>query len=291
MAIKLKRLQLWLCLWLVIAALALAGCAAIEKPKPEQAVERIALFQMAPLPGDFPANHQLLDEALRLAAAEGATIFVTPELAESGYEFAEVTSLPELPEYPSPWLSQLAVRAKETQMTLFIGFPQRSGQLYYNAVAALSRQGHLAGVHQKVDIIPSPDEAWATPGDTRPITVDGLNIGYFICADAANAELILAYKNSNPDLLLSSAAWYPDPEMGPEPFWQQVSADIEAPFFIANTTGHMGKIDFSGSSSAVYQAGTPLYTLNRPGNSLYLFDWHRQSGQIELFKTLPVEVP
>jgi predicted amidohydrolase len=289
MALKLKRLRPWLCLWLVIPGLALAGCAGMAQHKPEPDIERIAIFQMAPIPGDFAANHHLIEEAIRLAAAEGANIFVTPELAEAGYEFADTIKLPELPEYPSPWLSQLAGRAKETQMTLFIGFPQRSGEHYYNAVAAISRQGHIAGVHQKINIIPSPEESWATPGDTRPITVDGLKIGYFICADAANAELIQADKDDAPDLLLSSAAWYPDPEMGPEPFWQQVTAEIEAPFFIANTTGHIGKIDFSHSSSAVYQGGRPLFTLSQPGNSLYFFDWNRQSGQIELVKTLPVE--
>ena len=275
---------------LAILVVVCAGCGHSDSAlNPE--IQRIALFQMAPYPGEFGPNQQLIEKAAALAAREGTDIFVTPELAESGYEFVDYCSLDDLTEYPSPWLLEMAARAKPYGMTMFIGFPQKIKDKYYNAVVAISREGKIVGVHQKIDIIPSPEENWATPGDTRLIYVDGWRIGYFVCADAANDPLIEAYRDAGADLLLSSAAWYPDPEMGPEPFWANVSREIDVPFFIANTTGRMGKVDFRGSVCAVYHHGTSLLTMQDDANVLYLLDWNPSTGEVRLQDSLPVPVP
>jgi hypothetical protein len=44
---------------------------------------------MALVSDNFTANHQTIEQAINLAPAHGADWFITPEIAESGYEFTD----------------------------------------------------------------------------------------------------------------------------------------------------------------------------------------------------------
>lgn len=246
----------------------------------EGSVIRIAIFQMAPLEGDFTANHATIEGAIRAAAKRGADWFITPELAESGYEFVDHLSPEELPEFPSPWFRHLTDIARDEGITLFIGFPERDQNRYYNAVAVIDQSGTITGVHQKMDIIPSIYEKWASPGTAVPLNADGYRIGYYICADAANQNITRAYRADQVDVMLSSAAWYEDPDMGPEQFWENATQSSRVPLIIANTVGKKGKIDFNHSKSGIYQDGKNIYTVQRSDPALAFVDWNTRTETI-----------
>ncbi len=243
-------------------------------------VIRIAIFQMAPEEGNFTVNHAMIEKAITVASVNGADWFLTPEMAESGYEFLEHMTLDDVPEFPSSWFEHLATLAEAENITLFIGFPERSGGKYYNAVAMIDHDGNLSGIHQKIEIIPGPNEGWATPGDTTPLMADDHTIGYYICADVANASITDDYIAAGADIMLSSAAWYPDPTMGPEEYWKSVTGRSGVPLVIANTVGKKGEIDFTHAESGVYQNNTTVYTVPASEQVVAFVDWNPQTGTI-----------
>ncbi|MBN1166384.1 MAG: carbon-nitrogen hydrolase family protein [Methanospirillaceae archaeon] len=243
---------------------------------------RIAIFQMASVEGNFTANHATIQEAIRIASGRGADWFITPELAESGYAFVRSIRLEELPEFPSPWINSLESIAKEENITLFIGFPERDGSDYYNSVVVIDREGNVSAIHRKNVIIPGPFEEWATQGSSVPITVDDFSVGYFICADATDPTITSRYHSDDVDIFLSSAAWYPDPNMGPEQYWESITRISDAPLVIANTAGKKGAIDFTHAESGVYLGGEMVYRLPVNEQVMAFIDWNYLTDEITL---------
>lgn len=250
----------------------------------ENTTIRIALFRMSPEVGNFTMNHATIEDAINISSAAGADWFITPEMAESGYEFTDYIRPDQLPEFPSPWFSRLMNISRENNITLFIGFPERSEGEYYNSVAVIDRKGQIRGVYHKTDIIPGIHEGWATPGNATFLEVDNLSIGYYICADAVNQNITKTYVASDVDIMLSSAAWYPDPTMGPEEHWINVTMQSDVPLVIANTIGKKGKIDFTHAKSGVYLGGKELYIVPGEDQVLAYIDWNYQTGEIRPFE-------
>lgn len=265
---------------LVLTAGSLVECAQLVTPPAEKPVIRIAVFQMAPDPGNLTANHATIEHAIDLAAARGADWFITPEMAESGYEFADYLQPDQLPVFPSPWFVSLRQRARDHRISLFIGFPENDNGSYYNAVAVIDRNGQIAGVRHKIDIIPGKYEGWARPGTPAPLVVDGHRIGYYICADAVNTSLTERYVADNVEILLSSAAWYPDPAMGPDACWENVSRVSGVPLVIANTAGKTGTIDFTRAESRVYLKGEKIFSVPAGEPAIAFFDWNYRTGEV-----------
>lgn len=249
-------------------------------PPDEGSGLRIAIFRMSPDIGNFTANHATIEKAVNISHENGADWFITPEMAESGYEFTDYLSLDQVPEYPSPWFSRLENLSREENITLFIGFPERSGDEYHNSVAVIDRNGNISGIIRKTDVIPGGHEGWARPGEASPVVVDNLTIGYYICADAVNRNITERYLAGGADILLSSAAWYPDPSMGPESSWKNLSAASGIPLVIANTAGKKGKLDFTQADSGVYLHGREVYRIPGSDQVVAFVDWNYLTGGI-----------
>lgn len=247
-------------------------------PNPD--TTRIALLHMASNPRHAPANRRTIRQAMTVAESQGADWLVTPELAESGYAFARHRDPDRLPQYPPSWLQPISQAADRHDLTVFLGFPQHVKNREYNAVAVIDDSGQVVGVHRKNDVIPSPLESWATPGSSRPIEVDGASVGVFVCADAADRKIARQYRAAGVDVMISSAAWYPLPGMGPLPFWKRLSADSPAPFVVANTTGRQGGIDFRRSLSGAFVDGRPEVKIRSPRTVVESVDWNRRTGEV-----------
>ena len=277
--IRKKRIQLLVLI--MIGALACTWDVMADNPNtPDNATIRIAIFQMAPEVGNFTANHATIEKAIDVSSEQEADWFITPELAESGYEFTDYVRPDQLPEFPSPWFKTLGEISRDKNITLFIGFPERLRSTYYNAVAVIDRDGNLSGIYQKNDIIPSKNENWATLGNARTLEVDGHTVGYYICADVVNQSITNTYIANDVKIMLSSAAWYPDPRMGPEEYWENVTAISGVPLVIANTVGKKGKIDFTHADSGVYQDGKPVYLVPESEQVIAFVDWNYLTGEI-----------
>ena len=243
---------------------------------------RIAIVQLSQLPENSTADHAAIEEAVRIAASRHADWVVMPELAESGYEFAAYRDPDQLPLFPPAWFPDLETLAHKGRMTLFVGFPENDNGTLHNSVAVIGRNGRILGIERKTAVIPGRYEGWAQPGEEHSLIVDGHRVGYFICADAGNATLVRNYQSERAEILLSSAAWYPDPEMGPDDIWQNVSRTFSGPLIIANTVGMSGPVDFSRAESRIYRQGGIFYSIPVRSPAVAFADWDPATGAIRV---------
>jgi predicted amidohydrolase len=240
----------------------------------------VALLHFDAVPGDIAGNRGRIEAAIEEAAGHGANWVVTPELAESGYNFAKVIGTTWIKPYPGPWIDRLTAIARTRRVALFIGFVEKdaaSGKLY-NSVAVIDRQGRLLGTYRK-QIVHGAAESWSTPGSLSvAFNVDGVRVGVLICADAYKAEFAGQYAQQGSDLLLSPANWPPVAGMEPRPYWEARTRETRLPLVISNRTGKEPGIDFSDGQSAVVVHDQPLLTFSSTGSRIFYIDWDGMNG-------------
>ncbi|MGB5047006.1 MAG: carbon-nitrogen hydrolase family protein, partial [Nitrospira sp.] len=149
---------------------------------------RIAFLHLAPIPGALAKNRHLIAHAITKAACLGAAWIITPELAVSGYTFADTLGTDWIAPQPDPWMEKVRLFAARKRVAIFLSHPERdpqSGRLY-NTVFAITPDGRLAGSHRKINALRVGSEAWSTPGtETTVFPMEPLgNVGMLICADA-----------------------------------------------------------------------------------------------------------
>ena len=73
---------------------------------------------------------------------------ITPELAVSGYTFADTLRTDWIEPQPDHWMSRICRLAARFRVTLFLSHPERDprSQQLYNAVFAIGSDGRLVGV-------------------------------------------------------------------------------------------------------------------------------------------------
>lgn len=237
---------------------------------------RLALLHFDAVPGDIAGNRARIEAAIEEAAAHGADWVVTPELAESGYNFAKVIGTTWIAPHPGPWIDRLAAIARSRRVALFIGFAEKdapSGRLY-NSVAVIDREGRLLGTYRK-QIIHGKAESWSAPGSQSvPFTVDGFQVGVLICADAHKPEFARQYAQQGAKLLLSPANWPPVEGMDPKPYWDARARETRLPLVVSNRTGKEPEIDFSDGQSAVVLRDGPMLTFSSGSSRIFYVDWN-----------------
>ena len=107
--------------------------------------------QFAGLKGQKARNIQTAIRMIRQAAAHGAQIVMTPEVALTGFVGGETEKKMAEP-IPGPATETFAAVARELDIYILVGLSElRDGEIY-NAMAVIDRQGTLMGVMRKVHI-------------------------------------------------------------------------------------------------------------------------------------------
>jgi predicted amidohydrolase len=241
---------------------------------------RIALLHLDVIPGDVSGNHARIEDGIREAVAHGANWIMTPELAETGYNFSSRIGTDWIAPFPDTWISTLAAIARDNQVALFIGFAERDGRTgkLHNSVAVIDRSGVIQGAYRK-QVVHGRAEAWSTPGsETTAFMVDGIPLGMLICADAAKPDFAARYKQQGATILLSPANWPPVSGMEPDNYWNARTRETGLPLIANNRTGKEPELDFSQGASTVTAAGERLYTFTSPGSRIFYLDWDRKQG-------------
>lgn len=149
---------------------------------------RIALLQMRAVAGDVDANLATIERAAEEAAAGGAELLVTPELATTGYGAGE--AIRELAEaIEGPQLARLGNISGRHDLALVAGFAERAGGKVYNALAMLRPQAAPV-VYRKTHLYADYERALFTPGEIRPAVAEfhSLRLGFLICYDVEFPE-------------------------------------------------------------------------------------------------------
>ena len=145
---------------------------------------RVACAQIPLSIGDTAGNLTTCRSAIEAAARDGAQIVVLPELASSGYIFADRAELSSLAETrDGPAIAEWANLAEAFGLTIVAGFPEAAGDAVFNSAAVVDPTG-LRGVYRKAHLWDS-ENAVFDRGDDLPIVVDTEHgrIGVMICYD------------------------------------------------------------------------------------------------------------
>jgi NAD+ synthase (glutamine-hydrolysing) len=172
---------------------------------------KITIAQINCTVGDLEGNAEKIYRAAERAAADGADIVVTPELALVGYPPEDLLLRPLLYARSDAALARLAERlAVFAGLFVLVGHPQSDQSRRYNAVSVL-KEGKTLGIYRKHDL-PNYDvfdEQRYFTFDHRPLVfeVKGVRFGVNICEDtwfryapaaarAAGAQVLLVPNGS-----------------------------------------------------------------------------------------------
>lgn len=245
-------------------------------PKPAGHL-RLALLHLDPTPGEIAANRAQIEAGIREAVRQGADWVVTPELAETGYNFAKRIGTDWIAPFPDTWMSTLAAIARDNQVALFVGFAERDARHHtlHNSVAVIDRNGKILGAYRK-QRVHGGAESWSTAGaGGQPFVVDGVPVGVLICADSYAPEPAARQREQGAALLLVPANWPPVDGMGPGDVWERRSRETGIPVVVNNRTGKEPELDFTHGESAISVAGRRQFSFSTPAGRLLLVDWNR----------------
>ncbi|MBU6208387.1 MAG: NAD+ synthase [Planctomycetes bacterium] len=149
---------------------------------------RIAPLQLDPVVGDVQGNLARIVAAARTAAAQGADLAVTSELAICGYPPRDLVEREGFVERCEAAIASLAAQAP---LPLLVGSPRRVGRRVRNAVAFL-RSGCIEAWYDK-RLLPTYDvfDEWRhfEPG-AEPLVIElaGKRLGVLVCEDLWRAD-------------------------------------------------------------------------------------------------------
>jgi adenosylcobinamide amidohydrolase/predicted amidohydrolase len=241
---------------------------------------RIALLHLDAVPGDVSGNRARVESAIKEAVAHGADWFMTPELAETGYNFSRLIGTDWIAPFPDTWISTLAAIARDNRVALFIGFAERDGRTgkLHNSVAVIDRNGVIQGAYRK-QLVHGSAESWSTAGtESTPFMVDGIPVGVLICADAYKPDFSALYRQQGAAILISPANWPPVGDMGPKGQWEARTKETGLPLVVDNRTGKEAEIDFSQGQSVVAAGGKRVFSFSSPVTQVFYVDWDGKQG-------------
>lgn len=250
----------------------------------------LALLHLSLDFANLDANHALIENATRLAAAKGAQWIITPELALTGYRFDLELGTEWISSGADKYVQQLQLLADELDIVMFLSHLEKNEDdgNRYNTLFVIDRNGVIIGKHYKINTIPISED-WSTPGTaTTPIQIDGYSVGLLICADAWPEEHAMSLKEKGAELLISTASWAPG-EYGPGNTWEKRSSETQLPVFVANKTGMERNIDQSDAVSAVSVMGERIINHTSKQSSVLLVNWNQSEQRVEDQQVFMVE--
>jgi N-carbamoylputrescine amidase len=233
---------------------------------------KIALLHLAMVPGDIDRNKQVIVEAVKHAAAVGAQWIITPELAISGLQFAQVIGTDWIRPQPDAWMQEFCRLVKSLKRTVFLCCPERELHKLYNSVFVISPDGAIIGKHRKIHVA-SDSLSWSSPGDSLvPVHCDGISVGMLICSDMYTANIAGTLQAK-----------------GPNCSFRRRHGDLESMVRMANgrhdpkrqgflssccnRTGAERTLDFWKAPSLVLKKGERLLSHTSDRTAVLTFDW------------------
>ena len=233
---------------------------------------RIAAAQIDPVIGDVEGNLQRIDRAAADAAAAGATVMITPEMALLGYPPRDLVLRQGVAEACERAAAELARR--HPGMLLLVGLPrrvERRGRRLANALA-VCRGGRVEGFHDK-RLLPTYDvfdeDRWFAPGDQATV-VDhgGERLGVLLCEDlwgGADVDASRTYPidpaaeavraGATAIVAASASPFVLGKRARQRERLAQVASALGVPVLLCNQVGANDDLVFDGGSTLVDAAG------------------------------------
>jgi predicted amidohydrolase len=219
------------------------------------------------------------------AAASGARIVLYPELIVTGYLAAE--RMPALAEWlTGAAVTRLAAAADGLGICLAFGLAERTESGAHNSLVFVDGGGRVAGVYRKVHLWDA-EKTWAQPGaGAVTVTLDGLDVGGWICYDTRFPELARAEALAGAELALVATAW-----LGPGEEWELAlrARAVDNGIYVAGADIVDPEIGCRGRSLIVDPRGTVIARAEPDTEGLILADLDpdvmaQQRGRVPLLR-------
>lgn len=199
-----------------------------------------------------------LEAKVRQAAIKDVDLIIFPELFLSGYNVGEA-----LHQYAEaqdgPFALRVAVLARELNIAVAFGYPERDGKTVYNAFMFIDDQGRTLANHRKTILPPGIEHDWFATGSNVPVfRFGGATVAMLICYECEFPEIVRHAALEGAEIVLVATAGGAD--------WEQVPTSVipsrayENGIFIAyaNYCGVENGHGFCGLSCVVDPYGVDL---------------------------------
>lgn len=225
---------------------------------------RVTCCQIPVTIGDTVGNQTTSTAAIEAAARDGAQIVVLPELASSGYVFADRAELASLAETrDGPAITAWANLAEALELTIVAGFPESAGEQIYNSAVVVDPTG-VRGIYRKAHLWDTENNVFDR-GDDLPLLVDTAHgrIGVMVCYDLEFPEWVRAVALEGADLLCAPVNWpllpRPDGERPTEMVRALAGAGANRmPIAVCDRAGVERGVDWIGGSVITDADGYPM---------------------------------
>lgn len=227
---------------------------------------KIACVQFEPVIGDVGANLDAMAARIRQAHAQGASVVVLPELADSGYVFHDIDELGTLASpIPAGHSAQrLIALAAELGIHIASGLAERDGKAFFNSAILCGPSGYV-GKYRKLHLW-NREKLYFQPGDLGLPVFDTPigRIGLAICYDGWFPETFRQLALNGAELVCIPTNWVPMPGQNrqSEPManiLHKAAAHMNAVYIAcADRVGTERGQPFIGSSLIVGPTGRPI---------------------------------
>ncbi len=220
-------------------------------------MKRIALSQMAGVPGDLEATMARVLSDIDTAAEKNADLLIFPEGIMTGYYSADLTAA-RVPDV-SDWLPELQRLAKNHQLAIVIGALVAKEEGIRNVAFAIDEKGEMLAQYCKRALYGKWEQETFVHGNSCEVVVlAGIKTGLLICYDIEFPELTRELAQAGVELIATPTAL-----MAPSKEVAEVlvpARAIENQVFVAycNRVGREEDLDFLGLSSIVAPDGKIL---------------------------------
>ncbi|WP_339164352.1 carbon-nitrogen hydrolase family protein [Siminovitchia sp. FSL W7-1587] len=163
---------------------------------------------LAQLKSSFMNKQENLEKAISVmkqCKQKAVDLIVFPEMFLTGYALKErATEMAEPLNGPS--LSGLCQAARENEIGIVIGFPEKKDTQYFNAAAFIQKNGEVQGVYRKVHLFEWEKDIF-TAGNEGPLfTMEDGKIALMMTFDAGFPEMSRIYALNGAEMIVVLSA-------------------------------------------------------------------------------------
>ncbi|MGZ0172364.1 MAG: carbon-nitrogen hydrolase family protein [Planctomycetales bacterium] len=235
---------------------------------------KIAAVQMDVTLGEVDRNLQAIEDRLREAVSNGASLVVFPECTVTGYCFESLDEArPFAQPIPGPATERLSAICSELNAFAVFGMLEQEGDRVFNS-AVLTGSSGVIGTYRKTHLPFLGIDQHVNDGD-RPFDVHqagDVNIGMNICYDSAFPEASRCLTLLGADLIALPTNWPPGAECVASHVLNTRAMENAVYFAAANRVGEERGFRFIGLSRICGPDGSTLATSDDDSETILYAD-------------------
>lgn len=168
---------------------------------------RIAVAQYEPHVGDLEGNRARAEHWVTEATGRGASLVVLPELASSGYVFAdEGEAVATAEPTTGPFVRTLEALSRRTGCVVVAGLNELAGRARHNSAVLIGPDGYVA-TYRKLHLF-NDEQSWFAPGAGLTVVETPVGVvGMAVCYDLRFPEAVRAMALAGAEIIAVPTNW------------------------------------------------------------------------------------